>query len=53
VAQGNDERSLVDYNALRAFELWAKEADLTDPARTREPAAFDRFVELYREELAK
>jgi hypothetical protein len=51
----NDERSLVDYAALRAFELWVREQDLAVPPRSvaGPAAAFDRFVEIYREELAK
>jgi hypothetical protein len=48
----NDERSLTDMNALRAFELWMREQDLA-VAPQRGPAAFDRFVEIYREELVK
>lgn len=49
----NDERSLVDYAALRAFELWCGEsADTIKPGRET-ALAFERFAVIYREELAK
>lgn len=48
----NDERSLVDMAALRAFELWMREQDHAVFPESG-PVTFDRFVEIYREELAK
>lgn len=44
---------VLDMNALRAFELWQREHNLAVTPEAAGPAAFERFMAIYREQAAK